>query len=62
MSQFSKVENFWDAVKPELEARFTADVFNMWFEPMNCMQQTDTEVVLSVPNEFSAIWVQDNYD
>ncbi len=61
MSQFSKVENFWDAVKPELEARFTADVFNMWFEPMNCMQQTDTEVVLSVPNEFSAIWVQDNY-
>ncbi len=61
MSQYSKVENFWDAVKPELEARFTKDVFNMWFEPMNCMQQTDTEVVLSVPNEFSAIWVQDNY-
>lgn len=61
MSQFSKVENFWDAVKPELEARFTEDVFNMWFEPMNCLQQTDNEVVLSVPNEFSAIWVQDNY-
>ena len=61
MSQFSKVENFWDAVKPELEARFTEDVFNMWFEPMNCVQQTDTEVVLSVPNEFSAIWIQDNY-
>lgn len=61
MSQFSKVENFWDAVKPELEARFTEDVFNMWFKPMNCLQQTDTEVVLSVPNEFSAIWVQDNY-
>ena len=61
MSQFSKVENFWDAVKPELEARFTEDVFNMWFQPMNCLQQTDTEVVLSVPNEFSAIWVQDNY-
>ena len=61
MSQFSKVENFWDAVKPELQTRFTEDVFNMWFEPMNCIQQTDTEVVLSVPNEFSAIWVQDNY-
>lgn len=61
MSQFSKVENFWDAVKPELQTRFTEDVFNMWFQPMDCIQQTDTEVVLSVPNEFSAIWVQDNY-
>ncbi|MBH54355.1 MAG: chromosomal replication initiator protein DnaA [Opitutaceae bacterium] len=61
MSQFSKVENFWDAVKPELESRFTGDVFSMWFQPMNCLQQSDNEVVLSVPNEFSAIWVEDNY-
>ena len=61
MSQFSKVENFWDAVKPELEARFNGDVYNMWFKPMSCLQQTDSEVVLSVPNEFSAIWVEDNY-
>ncbi|MCB1120731.1 MAG: chromosomal replication initiator protein DnaA [Verrucomicrobiae bacterium] len=61
MSQFSKVENFWDAVKPELQARFTPDVFAMWFQPMACLSQTETEVVLSVPNEFSAIWVEDNY-
>lgn len=61
MSQFSKVENFWDAVKPELQARFNGDVFNMWFKPMDCLRQTETEVVLSVPNEFSAIWVEDNY-
>ena len=61
MSQFSKVENFWDAVKPELENRFKGDVYDMWFKPMACLQQTDTEVVLTVPNEFSAIWVADNY-
>jgi chromosomal replication initiator protein len=61
MSQFSKVENFWDAVKPELETRFAGDVYSMWFQPMTCMTQTETEVVLSVPNEFSAIWVEDNY-
>ena len=61
MSQFLKVENFWDAVKPELETRFAGDVYSMWFQPMTCMTQTETEVVLSVPNEFSAIWVEDNY-
>ena len=61
MSQFSKVENFWEAVKPELENRFKGDVYDMWFKPMSCLEQTDTEVLLSVPNEFSAIWVADNY-
>jgi chromosomal replication initiator protein len=61
MSHFSKVENFWDAVKPELQTRFAGDVYSMWFRPMACLSQTETEVVLSVPNEFSAIWVEDNY-
>lgn len=61
MSQFSKVESFWDAVKPELEGRFKGDVYDMWFKPMCCLQETDSEVILTVPNEFSAIWVADNY-
>ena len=61
MSQYSKVESFWDAVKPELESRFKGDVYDMWFKPMSCLQETDAEVILTVPNEFSAIWVADNY-
>lgn len=61
MSQYSKVESFWDAVKPELERRFKGDVYDMWFKPMSCLQETDSEVILTVPNDFSAIWVADNY-
>ncbi len=61
MSQFSKVESLWGVVKPELKSKFEGDIYNMWFKPMSCVRQTDTAVVLSVPNDFSSIWVEDNY-
>ena len=61
MSQFSNVETLWDVVKPELKGKFEGDVYNMWFKPIHCLRQTDTSVVLSVPDNFSSIWVEDNY-
>lgn len=61
MSQFSKAETLWDVVKPELKGKFEDDVYNMWFKPIYCLRQTDTSVVLSVPDEFSSIWIEDNY-
>ncbi len=61
MNNFTEVDTFWAAIKPELKTRFMGDIYDMWFKPMNCVEQSDTEVVLSVPNDFSAIWVADNY-
>lgn len=61
MSQFSKTETLWDVVKPELKGKFEGDVYNMWFKPISCLRQTDTSVILSVPDEFSSIWIEDNY-
>jgi len=61
MSHTAKVDTYWDVVKPELKSRFTEDIYKMWFETMECLEQGDNEVVLTVPNDFSAIWIQDNY-
>lgn len=33
----------------------------MWFEPLECVEITGEEVVVAVPNDFCAIWIQDNY-
>jgi chromosomal replication initiator protein len=53
--------NLWETVKCDLKGLFPDEVFQMWFEPITCVESTDDSLVLSVPNEFAAIWVHDNY-
>lgn len=51
----------WETVKCDLKDLFPEDVFQMWFEPMTCLEATEDSLVLGVPNDFAAIWVHDNY-
>ncbi len=53
--------NLWETVKCDLKGLFPDEVFQMWFEPIGCVEATDDSLVLGVPNEFAAIWVHDNY-
>ncbi len=53
--------NLWETVKCDLKGLFPDDVFQMWFEPMTCLEATEDSIVLGVPNDFAAIWVHDNY-
>jgi len=53
--------NLWETVKCDLKGLFPDEVFQMWFEPISCVESTDDSLVLCVPNEFAAIWVHDNY-
>ncbi len=53
--------NLWETVKCDLKGLFPDEVFQMWFEPITCVESTEDSLVLSVPNEFAAIWVHDNY-
>ena len=61
MSRISKIETLWDALKPKLKGKFEGDTYTRWFKPICCLQQTDSSVVLGVPDDFSSIWVEDNY-
>ncbi len=53
--------SLWETVKCDLKGLFPEEVFQMWFEPITCVEATDDSLVLGVPNEFAAIWVHDNY-
>ena len=53
--------SLWETVKCDLKGLFPEDVFQMWFEPLTCLDGTEDSVVLGVQNDFAAIWIHDNY-
>lgn len=52
---------YWPKVKEELQQLFPAEVYQMWFEPLCHVDETDDTLTLGAPNDFAAIWIQDNY-
>ncbi len=53
--------SLWETVKCDFKGLFPEDVFQMWFEPIVCLETTEDAMTLGVPNDFAAIWIQDNY-
>jgi chromosomal replication initiator protein len=51
----------WNTVKSHFQGLFPYDTYRTWFEHLNCAAEHADNLVLSVPNEFAAIWIQDNY-
>ncbi len=53
--------SLWETVKCDFKSLFPEDVFQMWFEPVVCLETTPDAMTLGVPNDFAAIWIHDNY-
>jgi chromosomal replication initiator protein len=53
--------SLWETVKCDFKSLFPEDVFQMWFEPVVCLETTEDAMTLGVPNDFAAIWIHDNY-
>src|SRR5215211_836337 len=53
--------SLWETVKCDFKSLFPEDVFQMWFEPVVCLDATADGMTLGVPNDFAAIWIHDNY-
>ncbi|HVU15851.1 MAG TPA: chromosomal replication initiator protein DnaA [Candidatus Didemnitutus sp.] len=53
--------SLWETVKCDLKGLFPEDVFQMWFEPLACIDANEDTLTLGVPNDFAAIWIHDNY-
>jgi chromosomal replication initiator protein len=51
----------WIAVRSYLEDTFPRDVFHSWFEPLCVLEETANSMVFGVMNDFTAIWLQENY-
>ncbi len=61
MNQLPQDQSAWESVKKDLQGLFPQDVFRTWFEPMECVHSDKSAMTLSVPNEFAAYFVKDNY-
>ena len=61
MPSLSLSPSLWETVKCDFKSLFPEDVFQMWFEPVICLETTDDAMTLGVPNDFAAIWIHDNY-
>jgi chromosomal replication initiator protein len=53
--------NLWETVKCDFKSLFPEDVFQLWFEPVVCLEASEDSITLGVPNDFAAIWIHDNY-
>ncbi len=61
MPSSSLTPSLWETVKCDFKSLFPEDVFQMWFEPLVCLETNGDSVTLGVPNDFAAIWIHDNY-
>ena len=61
MPQVTEPTQIWDKVKAELSELLPRDIFDSWFSNISCLKAEGSSVVLQVQNEFSAIWINDNY-
>jgi chromosomal replication initiator protein len=61
MPSSSLSPSLWETVKCDFKELFPEDVFQMWFEPLVCLETAEDGMTLGVPNDFAAIWIHDNY-
>ena len=61
MSDPASSLSLWESVLNELKSLFPADLFEMWFDDLKCVEQGDDRIILEAPNDFNAIWVENNY-
>ena len=61
MPSLSLSPSLWETVKCDFKSLFPEDVFQMWFEPLVCLETAEDSMTLGVPNDFAAIWIHDNY-
>jgi chromosomal replication initiator protein len=61
MPSLSPSPSLWETVKSDFKSLFPEDVFKLWFEPIVCVESAEESITLGVPNDFAAIWINDNY-
>jgi len=54
-------EKIWDLAQGQLRSKLSKDTFNMWFAPLRACAMDGNHVMLEAPNEFSEVWLKDNY-
>lgn len=54
-------EKIWTLAQEQLRSKLGKDTFSMWFAPLRACSMDGNLVTLETPNEFSEVWLKDNY-
>lgn len=61
MSTSSTTLNLWSNLTLELKEILPSELYDMWFEGLSFVSETDNCLTISAPNDFNAIWIENNY-
>jgi chromosomal replication initiator protein len=57
----ASAEKIWSSAQEQLRSILTADIYNLWFAPLRAATLDGSHIVLEVANDFSEVWLKDNY-
>lgn len=59
--QIIEQATLWEIIKSDFQGLFPHDVYRTWFENLELLSEENDSYMIGVPNDFAAIWIQDNY-
>jgi chromosomal replication initiator protein len=51
----------WEEIKTRLQRAIPKASFSLWIDPITCLENNESAMVLACPNKFSRNWVMENY-
>ncbi|MEW6304229.1 MAG: chromosomal replication initiator protein DnaA [Verrucomicrobiota bacterium] len=60
-NQLAGAEKIWSGARELLRSMLNADLFNLWFAPIEAAALEGDEITLQVANDFCEVWLKDNY-
>jgi chromosomal replication initiator protein len=51
----------WSSAQQLLRTRLNAEIYHLWFAPLRAVSVDAESLTLEVPNDFSEVWLKDNY-
>lgn len=61
MSTPATTQNLWSSLTLELKEILPSELYDMWFEGLSFVSESDNHLTISAPNDFNAIWIENNY-
>jgi chromosomal replication initiator protein len=57
----ASAEKIWTAAQEHLRSMLSSDTYKLWFAPLRACAHENQALVLEVANDFSEVWLKDNY-
>ena len=57
----ASVDKIWIRTQKQLKTVLNNETYNLWFTSIKPVAMNQTSITLEVPNDFSEVWLKDNY-